>query len=190
LKLKIKTILIFTLLGGLLSFVICEYLIPKRYTSSVVMYSYFQHDSDDIFTPYMTLNDIYNVIIRSDLVLGKVAEEVKRISKYNLYYTISELKSFIKVKPVKSTKLFEILVTTENREYSKLTADAIAEVVKIEIPKIVKEKENIEIVDLATLPDKPSYPDIPLFTLLGALISFVLSLLIMVKSTKRQAKSM
>ena len=184
LKLNIKTILIFTLLGGLFSFTVTEYLIPKRYTSSVTMWVGYQRpvmSIDNAFYLEQELFSTYFVIIKSKQVLQQVSDE---LINNNLYYDIDSLRSFLKFKKTEKTELFEVLVTTKDKFASKTIADAIMKFAPDEIKRVVK-AERVEIVEPAYFPEKPSFPNLPLFTLIGALISLIISsTVIIIKNSK------
>ena len=123
LKLNIKNILIFTLIGGLFSFVVSEYLIPKKYTAAVSMYVGFKYANPNSHVDYSVAAPnykIYSVIIRSNHVLDKVSDEI-----YNqgLLYNSSELREFIEVKQIANTEVFAIFVTMKNQSEALIIAE-------------------------------------------------------------------
>ena len=188
LKLKIKQILIFTLIGGLVSFVATEFLISEMYTSSVTMrvltVNPYRTSEGDIHYGEDPLFPIYFIKIKSKSVLEKVEEEIK---KDGLYYKLTFLENSIKTKKLKEEAMFEISVTTGNKEYSRIVAGAVAEASKEEIKKTGNDKE-VEIVTPPTLPENPSYPNKILFTSIGALITLIKSCRVIITKNLNQTK--
>ncbi|MDO8686345.1 MAG: Wzz/FepE/Etk N-terminal domain-containing protein [Clostridiales bacterium] len=95
----------------------------------------------------------YREFIKSRLVTGIVLKELvlKDISS-------ASLAEKIEVNSKKDTRIIEITVEDENPELARDIANKIAEVFKSEVVKILEVK-NVQIIDVAELPEVPVKPN-------------------------------
>lgn len=185
---RLWLIVVLVCMGGAIAFTYSQYIVPKKYTSSVTLYVYNQTEgrqqltqSDFVFS--QKLVDTYMVILKSNYVLEKVSDKVK---EQNLNYSASEIGSMLTAESVDETEVFKISVSTYSKEDSKTIADAIAEIAPDEIIRVVK-AGSVEIVDTAKLPSTYSSPNVPKNTIIGIILGFifacVLSLLLELMNT-------
>ncbi|WKY46457.1 Wzz/FepE/Etk N-terminal domain-containing protein [Eubacteriaceae bacterium ES3] len=123
--------------------------------------------STDI-TASKSLVDTYMVILKSRQMLNEV------IADAQLDLTYDELVEMITAASVDSTEVFEILVTDTDPYRAELIANTIAEDLPERISSIV-EGSSARIVDYAVVPAAKSSPNLFKYTLMGALVGFVLS---------------
>jgi capsular polysaccharide biosynthesis protein len=160
--------------GG--SYAVSTYVIDKVFTASVSMYVVPSNDDPDI---YASLNELdyaqkivntYIVILRTNDFLDNVA----RTS--GLGYSSDELKSMVTINQVNNTEIFEIHVTSRVPEDSFLLANTIASLAPQKIIEI-KNADAVRAVDPATLPLRPSAPNIQLNTAFGFVFGLVLGVM-------------
>ena len=170
---RLWLIVILICIGGGIAFSYSQYILPKKYTSSVTLYVYNQTDGRQ-----MNVNDIsfssrlvdtYMIVLKSNTVLEKISDKIK---EQNLDYSASSIGSMISSEAVNETEVFRISVTCYNKEDAKTIADAIAEIAPDEIIRVVK-AGSVEIVDSAKLAKTYSSPNIPKNTIVGILLGLI-----------------
>ena len=185
---RLWLIVVLVCLGGGVAYTYSEYVLPKKYTSSVTLYVYNQSANQQQLTSSdfalsAKLVDTYMVILKSDYVLEKVSDKVK---EQNLDYSASSIRSMLSSEAVEETEVFKVSVSTYNKEDAKTIADAIAEIAPDEIIRVVK-AGAVEIVDTAKLPSTYSSPNIAKNTIIGIILGMifacVLSLLLELMNT-------
>ncbi len=190
---RLWLIVALVVIGGGVAYTYSEYILPKKYTSSVTLYVYNQSENRQQltatdFTLSAKLVDTYMVVLKSDHVLEKISE---RIKEQNLDYSASAIGSMITSEAVNDTEIFKISVSSYSKEDSKIIADAIAEIAPDEIIRVVK-AGAVEIVDTAKLPTTYSSPNIPKNTIigiiLGLLFACVLSILLELMNTSVKSR--
>lgn len=169
-----------TVLCGIIALVGTVYLITPKYQSSAMFYvnnnslsvgdASFSITSGDI-TAAKSLVDTYIVILKSRTCLNDV------IDYADLDLSYKELKSMISASAVNSTEIFEVVVTSPNPVQAKEIANAIAHILPKKISNIV-ESTAANVVDYAVKSSTPSSPNYSQNTILGLVIGFILSVLI------------
>lgn len=91
--------------------------------------------------------------------------------------TTSQLSDAITIKTQTNSQVFSVSVETDNPKKSAAAANTIASVFKKRIKKIMN-VNNVTIVARATTPNKPSSPNVKLFTLAGAVLGLLISFMI------------
>jgi len=184
---RLWLIVVLVCLGGGIAFSYSQYILPKKYTSSVTLYVYNQTDGRQMTASDITFSnrlvDTYMVVLKSNTVLEKISDKIK---DQNLEYSASAIGSMITSEAVNDTEVFKISVTSYNKEDAKTIADAIAEIAPDEIIRVVK-AGSVEIVDAAKLATTYSSPNIPKNTIVGIILGLifacVLSLLLELMNT-------
>lgn len=120
-----------------------------------------------------SLVDTYAVILSTRTVLDAVAETA------GLNYSYSQLYSMIETSSVNSTEVFQVVVTSADPVEAALIANTIAEVFPDIVYDII-EGSSAKIVDYAVVPSVKSSPSVTKYTLMGAMIGFILSVGIIV----------
>lgn len=94
------------------------------------------------------------------------------ISKADVDYSYKELVKMIDAEAVNSTEVFEIQVTSHDPREAAHIANTIVEVLPKRISDVI-EGSSVRIADYAVVPEKPSFPNIILFTVAGIFLGLI-----------------
>ncbi|MDP2946699.1 MAG: Wzz/FepE/Etk N-terminal domain-containing protein [Nanoarchaeota archaeon] len=153
------------------------FIVPKYESSAQMIVNKTQSDSN---TSDVSYNDIlltqklvntYSVIINSDSVLNKVIQNLK------LNITPEELRKNLTILGVNDTEIIKISVVDSIPERAADIANELTHVSPDEIIRTVK-AGSVELIDRATISDKPISPDIPMIIIIAGLVGFLLALMI------------
>lgn len=155
---NIKTILIITLVIGLITFGVTQFILPKSYTSS----------TDITIMPQGELLD-YTSYLNGNVVLDRVASETNMdvdMLLQNVVVTRDESNQYN----------YNIMTTTND---PKLSCRVVKNVVKAFKKEMMSDLSlsSVAIVNEAQVNTKPVSPDVKKNTLIGTLIGLVLSVL-------------
>ena len=173
----IKTILIITIVAGLLAFVISQFLITPQYEASVKLFVNNSRSGAADTTSISDLNaserlvNTYMEIVKSNTVLEKVA------ANDHLDYSLQTLKKMVSTQAVQNTEIFYVKVISDNPQHAQLLANQIATDAPGEIMDFV-EATSVKVIDKATLPTNQATPNVKLNTAIGLLLGLVLSVLL------------
>ena len=124
-------------------------------------------DSTDIqVQSNLQLIDTYNQIIKSNTILGKVAE------KLGTGVTVGQLNEQISIQKSENSQVITILVKDASAEQAAKIADTTAEVFQTQIVKIMK-VDNVSILDKAIINPAPVEPNPTLNISIGLLIGLM-----------------
>lgn len=129
-------------------------------------YVYSEYTYNDILL-IQRLVDTYSIIITSDSVLNKVAENL------DLNMTADQLREHLTVSGVGDTEIIQITVTDTIPKRAADIANEITRVCPDEIIRMVK-AGSVELIDYAVLPQKPSSPNIINNILIAGVLGLVL----------------
>ncbi len=170
-------VILATLVGAVIAFAYVTLAVTPLYQSKVLMYvnnssinlstTSVSISSSDI-SASQSLVDTYAVILSTRTVLNQVIEEA------GLDYSYSELVEMIATSSVDSTEVFQVVVTSPDPQEATLIANTIAEVFPDVVSDIV-EGSSAKIVDYAVVPSTKSSPSVTRYTMIGALLGFVIS---------------
>lgn len=178
---KIWIILLASVLCSVLFFSVSEFVIPPTYTTTAKMLVNPQgsHNSP---TGSGNLNQItynerivstYIEILRTNDFLSKVSEKLHNA------YTPDELRRIITISAVNNTQMFNIAVNHKNPNYSFAITNAVVELAPMHIVNIYP-TDSLGLVESPSMPVKPSGPDVLRNTVLGFLIGFAFSCVVIV----------
>ncbi len=175
LKSKIIFIVLITIAFGLSAGLYTHYFITPTYSATISMCVYSNPDmvssgqavTAGEISAAQNLVGTYSFIVKSDLVLDKVAEELNLGSGSSIAGSIS-------TSEVENSFVFKVTVTTSDPQRSTDIANTIAKIAPQEMVKAVK-AGTVSIIDTAKLPRSPSSPNLKKNILLGLAIGFVLS---------------
>lgn len=181
----IKLLVIWTLVAGLLGFVVAEFVVVPKYTATTEILVNQKHNSDSNGQAYnnqqadIQMINTYRDLITNQVILNKVSNELnsaKTARKYGRTYNmpVAELKNAIAISTQQNSQVFSVAVKTDDPNLSAATANTIAHVFKKQIRKIMS-VNNVTIVSRAAMPDSPSFPNAKLFTLAGAILGLLCS---------------
>lgn len=111
------------------------------------------------------------------LVSAAKPAKVEHTDQEGYSMTTSQLSDTITITTQTNSQVFSVNVETDNPKKSAAAANTIAQVFKNRIKKIMN-VNNVTIVARATTPNKPSSPNVKLFTLAGAVLGLLLSFMI------------
>jgi capsular polysaccharide biosynthesis protein len=172
-------ILIFTVIGVVIGYVYTMFLLKPKYTSYTKLIMVQTNASGDnsksITQTDVTMNDKLVATYQSLATTNSVVREV--ISNLGLNESEDSLRKKISVTSEKSTQVIIISVTDSNPEISAEIANELSEVFSRKISEIYK-IDNINIVDKAEVPTKPSNvnhkKDILIFAVAGFIVAVIL----------------
>lgn len=185
-----KMLIVWTLLTGVLGFVVAQFVVVPKYTATTEILVNQKHSNDNNGQAYnnqqadIQMINTYKDIITNQVILNKVSNELssaKTAREYGRSYNMpaSKLKNAIKISNQQNSQVFSIAVETDDPNLSAATANTIARVFKNQIKKIMS-VNNVTIVSRAAAPDSSSFPNVKLFTLAGAVLGLVLSAIYLV----------
>ncbi len=180
-----KMLIVWTLLAGVLGFVLAQFVVVPKYTATTEILVNQKHSNDNNGQAYnnqqadIQMINTYKDIITNQVILNKVSRELNSTAtarEYGRSYNmpVAKLKDAIKISTQQNSQVFSVAVKTDDPNLSAATANIIARVFRQQIKKIMS-VNNVTIVSRATAPDSSSYPNVKLFTLVGAVLGLVLS---------------
>lgn len=114
-----------------------------------------------------SLVDTYTVILKTRRTLEAVIEKAGLEMDYETLYKM------VSAYDVNNTEIFQIEVTSADPKEAEVIANTIASVLPEKISGIV-EGSSVRIVDYAVVPSKKSSPNVTKYTMVGAVLGFVL----------------
>lgn len=175
---KLWLVILVTILGGVISFLVTVFLITPKYESSAMFYVNnnslsvgdvsLSMSSSDI-SASKSLVDSYIVILNARSTLNDVIDYAEVDRDYK------EIREMMEAEAVDSTEIFEIVITSPDPKEAKDIADAIAYILPKRISSII-EGTSAKIVDSAVTAVKPSSPSYVKNTVLGLILGMMLVL--------------
>lgn len=183
-------IIIIILLFLIIGTVYTMFLVKPVYSSSTSLLLAGSQNTETITTTDITINNklisTYSELIKSKSILRKVK------SSLNLDLSEDSIKKMIKVDAIDSTDLIQITVTNADNELSERIANKIAVIFIDEIQKYYN-IDNVQIVDKAEVSYTPSNinhtKDIVMFGIAGAVVAFIIALVINLIDTTIKSSS-
>ena len=175
-------IIILGLLLGGISYGVSSYVLTPKYDSNATMIVS-NSTGTDSQNPEQTNVDFgqiqankalistYSEIVKSRGIADKV------ISNLNLDMDYGEFSEKVSIEPVKDTQIISVKVVDTISERAQDIANETANIFKDSIGDIMK-VDNVQILDGATLPEKPSSPNIKKNTAIGVILGLVLGVMI------------
>lgn len=186
----IVMLLVWTVLAGVLGFVIAEFVVVPKYTATTEILVNQKHNSENNGQAYndqqadIQMINTYKDIITNQVILNTVSSELnstKIAREYGRSYNmpVAKLKNAIKINTQQNSQVFSVAVRTDDPSLSAATANTIARVFKNQIKKIMS-VNNVTIVSRAAVPNSPSFPNVKLFTLAGAVLGLLCSVIYLI----------
>ena len=175
-------IIILGLLIGGISYGISSYVLTPKYDSNATMIisNSTNVDSQNMPQANVELGQIqankalistYSEIVKSRGIADKV------ISNLNLDMDYEEFSEKVSIEPVKDTQIISVTVVDTIPERAQDIANETANIFKDSIGDIMK-VDNVQILDGATLPERPSSPNIKKNTAIGIVLGLILGVVI------------
>lgn len=180
---RIVSIVVITIIFGLISFALSEFFITPKYESSITMFvNNRRSNADEIMETKTLSSDItasqqlvptYIEMIKSNNVLQEVADVVEK--KTGERYSVRKIKDMLSAEAVSNTEIIRVSIKTTDTAMAREIANTIADVAPDKIQKFI-ELSDVRIIDRAKLSTTPVSPNVRNNTILGALLGFVLSI--------------
>lgn len=177
LKKKAIIIVIISLIGAVLAGCITNFFIEPKYTATIKMHVYSSSDNrvaasstitSSEFEASQRLVNTYLVVVESDTFTQKIADQIGNGIEP------SDIRSMMSCSQIEDTVAFQVRVTSTDRQLAADIANAIAKTCPEEIVRILK-VGGVEVIDYATVPEKPSSPNLQKNIMIGLLFSFAVS---------------
>jgi capsular polysaccharide biosynthesis protein len=174
---KIWLIVLATIAGAVVSWVISNYLIQPIYTSTAKVYVINQQEKSSL-----TLSDLqsgaqltkdYMILVKSRPVMEQVIKDL------NLQMTSDKLSEQISVSTPEDTRILEISAKHSDPTIAKELADSIAEV-SAERMIVIMGIEKVNVMEYGNLPTEPTSPNVSKNAILGGLAGAILVGLILI----------
>lgn len=171
--------ILFGILFGVIVFAVSKFLITPKYESSVsiIVNSEENKNNQDIQLNDIQLNQklvgTYTEIIKTRGIADLV------IKNLGLDLTYEEFSDMVSVSSKNDTEIFEVKVVDTIPERAADIANETSNVFKNSIVKIMK-VDNVQILDKAIVPSKPSSPKIVKNTAIGFILGFILCMFVSV----------
>ena len=120
-----------------------------------------------------SLADTYIIVMRSRPVLDEVSKQT------NLGYTYGQLRGMISAGSVNDTEIFQVTVTNTNYQHAAMIANAIADVLPKQLPKVV-DTASVRVVEYAVENPNPVGPSYPKYAMLGAAAGALLTAMVII----------
>ncbi len=180
---RIVSIVIITIIFGMITFALSEFFITPKYESSITMYVNNRKSSAEEILETKTLSsDIvasqqlvptYIEMIKSNNVLQEVCDVVSKKTGEKL--TAGKLKKMLTVEAVANTEIIRVSVRATESSVAREIANTIANVAPEKIQKFI-ERSDVRIIDRAKISTSPVSPNVRNNTILGALLGLILSI--------------
>lgn len=180
---RIVSIVVITIIFGLVSYGLSEYLFVKKYESTVTMVINNRKDMEISDAEYKTnASDITASrdlvptcieIIKRDAILQTVAENIN--DKRDQKYTPGKIREMLSVEEVINTYIIKISVLDTDRVMARDIANEIGETVELKMQEYIP-LSSVKVIDYAKVSTAPASPNVRNNTILGALLGFVLSI--------------
>lgn len=175
-------IIILGLLVGGIAYGISSFVLTPKYDSNTTMIisNSTNVDSQNMPQANVELSQInankalistYSEIVKSRGIADKV------ISNLNLDMDYEEFSEKVSIESVKDTQIISVMVVDTIPERAQDIANETANIFKDSIGDIMK-VDNVQILDGATLPEKPSSPNIMRNTAIGVVLGLILGVMI------------
>lgn len=170
---KAHIILLAGILAALVAFVGTKTLLVPKYTSTTKVYVLKRQEGNssvsysELQAGTQLLKD-YMELVTSRPVLEQAIEEL------DLDMEPENLASMVSTESKDDTRIFSILVESEDPEEAKAIADAVREAVCVQITKIM-DADAVNTVEEANLPKYPSSPNMKKNVLIGGMLGIFLA---------------
>ncbi|MDR0846615.1 MAG: tyrosine protein kinase [Lactobacillales bacterium] len=177
---RLKLLIIFTLLGGLLAGGLTYFFIQKQYSSSAQLIVLNQSDQlsannlSDLNANVMMINT-YKDIVKSKTILGEVKDEMLKDEGYQT--SVGELTNQIQVTQNQNSQVFSVSITTPDPHRSQEIVDLVTKKFSEKVTEYLK-VQKVSVLSPASLNTSPSSPNIHMNLLIGLVIGLILGVML------------
>lgn len=173
----IVQIILFGLIGAVITFAVTEFMIAPKYTATSKMYilSSSSDSAIDLSDLQMSsqLKDDYKELLTSRSILEDVENDLE------LNYSIDSLQGMIEITNPTDTRILNISVTSENAKEAADIANSLAKNGQEYLPKVMKTQEP-SIFESAEVPKEKSSPTVKKDTLIGGLVLALIYIIVLI----------
>lgn len=168
-------VLVAVLMAGMF-FAYAKCFVTPMYAASVRLYTnnIYEESTGEIQAGQLTaayyLSEAYMVILEAKPVLN----EVLKITNLQGKYTVDQLRAMVTADTINETEIFEVTITCPNSKEAAVLANAFAEVLPEQLPRVV-EGSDVRIVDYAVESKTIVSPSYIRYVVVGAALGAVLS---------------
>lgn len=171
---RIVLIVLCTIAGLCLAFVLSRYMIKPSYTASVQMYV---NPNDSESSANLNELNYAQKVVNTYISFLQTKQFYKQVvEKSELNFTPDKLKNMTHIQSVNNTEIFEISVTADHPYEAFRFVEVMQEIVP-ELIQSIKTGTKIRIVDPAVMPEKPSAPNIMVNTMVGGASGLLASII-------------
>lgn len=176
-KRNIIFIMILSFVFSAAAFGVTAVCIQKTYTSELKFYVETEYKTSTAAEDYQSINYAKN-LVPTYIELLDSSTFYSEVSKYlDEKYTVSQIKSMISFKRIDNTEVFEAIVASKDPYEAKNIGDAVAQAVPAMIENVT-DNIALKIVNEATVPQRPTSPNIMKNVLLAFFGGLILALVI------------
>ena len=194
---KLWLIGIFTFVFGLGSFLVVRFLVHPRYESYITMYvknnSVKEETEKDVdlndLNASKSLAGTYITVLKTQAVMKQVSERLTTLYDVDDMALLFEIvdgkpsvpsvKRCFSMTALDGTEVIEITANTKNPDVSADMCNIMAEIAPEFLIRVVG-AGSVEIIDTASPEKKPVSPNVPMVSLIGAVVGFVIALWIII----------
>ncbi len=165
------------IIAAVVGLVLSIAVIPKQFTSEATMVV--KNTDDSSTSTLLNINDINaaqkmvatcQIVFTTNHVLSELQSSFGN-------YSINELKDMIVIEAVNNTEILKVSVTTLNAQTSTDIATKLTELAMTEF-KSVYDNGSIKLLSEPQYPEAPTFPSVPMFTVVGLFIGLVVSYIV------------
>ncbi len=178
---NIWNVVLATMIGGLLMFLLSKMVMTKKYNSTTKIYVLNQQDATQItYSDLQTgtqLTKDYAELVKSRTVTSQVIAQLDLQHNYEDMKNITpdQLAGMISVNIQNDTRIISITVTDTSPTRAQDIANAVRVAASAHIYDVM-DIEAVNVVDYANLPEGPSSPKVMRNLIIGALLGFVIAI--------------
>lgn len=174
---------VFTIIFGLLGFGAAKFLVKPQYDAQVqILVS--SNSKNKAIQPNAAQQaniqsiNTYKDLITSRRVLRQTAADVNKKSTSNSEkVTVAKLRGDVSVNSKQNSQVFSVNVKTDNPQLSAAVANSLGKTIRHQARHLLH-ANNLTVVSSAVAPGQPSYPNIRLFVIAGALLGLIIGFIV------------
>ncbi len=188
---KVWLVIILTVVCAVIAYFIAAFFTAPKYTSTTEVFvrnAKVGSQTTSDMTLSKNLLSPYKKVLLNNNLLNQVADEINALKEDKEFntgflqkkdYSMSQIKSMIKVSLDEDSQVITINVTANNPKEAKAVNLLLEKYFPDEVKRVINTGEAIPLYE-PTLPKAPSSPNITRNTLIGAILGFVLAAAIII----------
>lgn len=169
---NVRAILLCTVVGAAVAFVVSAFFIAPKYEASALMIVNTRQDAtanvtSDQINSATKLVSTYGIIIKSDTVLQQVINNLDANTSYE------EVERCVTVNAVENTQVMQVTVRSKNADWAKQVCKQITQIAPDVIVETV-EAGSVKVISQAKGDPNPVSPNVQRNTVMGGLLGLVL----------------